>query len=434
MVMRLSSRGCRNTSKTASANAKLDPKLDPNNSKDSKVKDIADAKNSAPTPNETAQEKPAEASKTTEPAAFPTNYWDIHGFTADGGEFIVVGEQIWSRKPQTTSWKMQAITEYFGKDFPLDQELEEKRKIEEELSKNQYEKTKSKVMDELRKFFRPELINRFDEVIIFEPLKYQHMLLIAELQLKGVKKMLEEQNMGFGWSHSSKKELVRQGFDPLYGARPLRRTIQKLIENPLSSLIIEKKLEENDMVRVDFDGAEFVFNIDKVKFIPESEAAKAQLLMKKFKCIESGHTFETEVKEGATVVCPINAKEKVEEIKSESAPILTTETTAKADESKKITPTQPVETAMPANNLTENKSNSTSNGSDKKDKLPEKNADKNKKTDSAPTNPATKKPMDDIKPANDVMSNPQSIVDKDLQGVQNILENKLGQVQTPQTA
>lgn len=259
-------------------------------------------------------EKPSKDKK--DAVAFPTNYWDIHGYGADGSEYIVVGEKVWVRAAQGTTWKMHTLGQYFGADFPLDKELEEKRKIEEELSKNQYDKTKTKVMQELRKFFRPELINRFDEVIIFEPLKYKHMLQIAELQLKGVKKLLEDQNMGFAWTEAAKKEIVRQGFDPIYGARPLRRAIQKLIENPISTLIIEKKLEENDMVTVDFDGTDLVFNIEKVKFVRADEVDEegAGMKMKKFKCVDSQFVFETETNDHTTVICPINAKEKVEEV------------------------------------------------------------------------------------------------------------------------
>ncbi|KXK12018.1 MAG: Chaperone protein ClpB [Microgenomates bacterium OLB23] len=167
-------------------------------------------------------------------------------------------------------------------------------------------------MDELRKFFRPELINRFDEVIIFEPLKYQHMMQIAELQMKAVRKLLEEQNIGFAWTEEAKKEIVRQGFDPLYGARPLKRTIQKLVENPISTLIIEQKLKESDLVNVDFDGENFVFNIEKVTFVREDELKKQKI--RKFECTDSHFAFETEVVDNATVVCPINAAEKVQEI------------------------------------------------------------------------------------------------------------------------
>ena len=246
------------------------------------------------------------------PAAFPTNYWDIHGFTAEGNEYVIVGDRTWIHRTDKSAWEAMTLAQYFGADFPLDKELEEKHKIEEELAKNQYDRVKEKVMNELRKFFRPELINRFDEIIVFEPLKYKHMLEIADLQLKAIRKLLEEQNVGFDWSEAAKKEIVRVGFDPIYGARPLRRTIQKLIENPISTLIIEKKVDESDLIYVDFDGEQFVFNVERVSFVSPDELAKKKL--RKFMCMVSHAEFDTEVVPNAQVICPIDASEPVQEI------------------------------------------------------------------------------------------------------------------------
>lgn len=278
------------------------------------------------------KEEGIKTDKDKKPATFPTNYWDIQGFTAEGNEFIVVGENIWVRAAQGTSWKMQTLHEYFGDQFPLDKELEEKQKIEEELAKNQYGKIKAKVMTELGKFFRPELINRFDEVIIFEPLKYRHMIQIAELQLKAVRKLLEEQNIGFDWTDSAKKEIVRQGFDPIFGARPLKRTIQKLVENPVSTLIIEKKLDESDMVVIDFDGDKFLFNIEHVSFVPRKKDAK---ILKKFKCLKDSQTFETEIAPNSTVICPMDGTKDVQEVKDNGdSQKKDAETPKKDDESK----------------------------------------------------------------------------------------------------
>ena len=260
-----------------------------------------------------ADAKPTD--KTPEPATptmLPTNYWDIHAFMPTGTEMIVVGDKVWTKEAAAKVWQMTTLNQYFGTGFPLDKEVEEKKKIEEELSKNKYERTQAKVLNELRKFFRPELINRFDEVIVFEPLKYQHMLKIVSLQMKAVKKLLEDQSIGFVWTEATGKEIVRQGFDPLYGARPLKRTIQKLLENPISTLIIEKKVKEGDMIAVDFDGENFVFNIEKTTMVAESELAKKQL--RKFMCVNSRHTFETEVVNSATTVCPLDANEPVQEV------------------------------------------------------------------------------------------------------------------------
>lgn len=196
-------------------------------------------------------------------AIFPNGYWDVHTFAPNGKEIVIMGENIWYKESGTTIWKQSDLHVYFGVNFPLDKEISEKQAIEEENSTKKYSGVKEKVMDELRKFFRPELINRFDEVIVFEPLKFADMMKIVKLQLKSVGKLLEEQDMGFAFTNTAIKEIVRSGFDPVYGARPLRRAIQKVVENPISSLIIEGKMTQGDIVTVDYDGDAFVFNIEK---------------------------------------------------------------------------------------------------------------------------------------------------------------------------
>lgn len=242
---------------------------------------------------------------------FPITYWDIHTFSPSGKEIIIVGDKVFLRNTNEKTWRMTSLKTYFGDDFPLEKEIEEKRKVEEEAEKNQYQKIKEKVMNELLKFFRPELVNRFDEVIIFEPLRYPHMVKIAELQLKGVGKLLEEQNIGFKWTEAAVKEIVRNGFDPIFGARPLRRAIQKLIENPISSLIIEKKVKENDQIIVDFDGENFVFNIEKVELVPENLTTSQ--LIKQFFCEKCGNSFKTLIVKNSTPICPKCASKEVQE-------------------------------------------------------------------------------------------------------------------------
>lgn len=192
-----------------------------------------------------------------------------------------------------------------------EKEVEEKKPSSANKDKENYQKIKDQVVDELGKFFRPELLNRFDDIVIFEPLQYQHMKEIVKLQLKSVVKLLEDQGIGFSYTDQAVKEIVHAGFDPIYGARPLRRAIQKLIENPISSLIIEQKLKAGDQVEADFKENNFVFNIEKTKFIPESEIKKGEI--KKFVCLNCSHQFKTEVVNRATVVCPQCASIKVKE-------------------------------------------------------------------------------------------------------------------------
>lgn len=233
---------------------------------------------------------------------FPINYWDIHTFSPAGLEIIIVADCVWFRKTADKNWTKKNVKEYFGKDFPLENEIEEKKKADAEVDQKKYGLIKDKVMQDLRKFFRPELINRFDEVIIFEPLKFIHMIEIVRLQLKSVGKLLEEQEIGFSYTEAAVKEVVRTGFDPIYGARPLRRAIQKLVENPISTLIIEKKLAIGNQVTVDFNGEKFLFNIEKNE-INKSEA-KEEKIVKKFKCLTCGFVFETEIIKNSTPICP----------------------------------------------------------------------------------------------------------------------------------
>jgi len=171
-------------------------------------------------------------------------------------------------------------------------------------------------MNELRKFFRPELINRFDEVIIFEPLKFIHMIAIVRLQLKGLTKLLEDQDVGFAYTDGAVKEIVRNGFDPLYGARPLRRAIQKLIENPISTLIIEGKVKPGSQILVDFDGTGFIFKIEKMEMISDQNNKKTEK-NKEFKCEKCANQFTTLIVENSTVICSKCASKQVVEMKEE---------------------------------------------------------------------------------------------------------------------
>jgi hypothetical protein len=129
--------------------------------------------------------------QTTKDSQFPVTHWDIHTFSPVGTEIVIVGLDVWSKASKSPDWKKQSIEEYFGKNLPLDKEVEEKEKLDEQTDIKKYQVIKDKVMNELLKFFRPELVNRFDEVIVFEPLKFKHMLFIVVLQLKSLAKLLE---------------------------------------------------------------------------------------------------------------------------------------------------------------------------------------------------------------------------------------------------
>jgi ATP-dependent Clp protease ATP-binding subunit ClpB len=107
------------------------------------------------------------------------------------------------------------------------------------------------VMDALRAHFRPEFLNRVDEIVIFDRLSEDDLKKIVEIQLRHLSKRLEQQKITLDLSDSAKELLAREGYDPVYGARPLRRTIQKEILDPLSIDILEGKVREGETVRVD---------------------------------------------------------------------------------------------------------------------------------------------------------------------------------------
>src|SRR6266481_4243334 len=107
------------------------------------------------------------------------------------------------------------------------------------------------VMDALRAHFRPEFLNRVDEIVIFDRLSEDDLKKIVEIQLRRLSKRLEQQKITLDLSDSAKELLAREGYDPVYGARPLRRTIQKEILDPLSIDILEGKVREGQRIRVD---------------------------------------------------------------------------------------------------------------------------------------------------------------------------------------
>jgi ATP-dependent Clp protease ATP-binding subunit ClpC len=118
----------------------------------------------------------------------------------------------------------------------------------EELS---YEKMKERVQEELKRNFRPEFLNRIDEVIVFHELTKPEVHSIVDLLMRRVSEQLESQDVGIELTEVAKDLLAAEGYDPALGARPLRRAIQRLIEDPLSEKILWKEYEAGDTVIVD---------------------------------------------------------------------------------------------------------------------------------------------------------------------------------------
>ena len=123
-----------------------------------------------------------------------------------------------------------------------------------ELSTKDPERARKEAMEALRASFRPEFINRIDEIVIFNPLGKEQLERIVDLLLKSVAKLLAERQITLELTPAAKELLLREGYDPAYGARPLRRTIQRLIQDPLALQILEGKVLPGDHVRVDRDG------------------------------------------------------------------------------------------------------------------------------------------------------------------------------------
>ena len=114
-----------------------------------------------------------------------------------------------------------------------------------------YETMKERVTDELRRTFRPEFLNRVDEVIVFHPLEEEHMKEIVELMLKTIGKRIAEFGLHLEFTQEAKELLVKEGYDPAFGARPLRRVIQRMVEDELSEEMLAGKFKSGDEILVE---------------------------------------------------------------------------------------------------------------------------------------------------------------------------------------
>jgi ATP-dependent Clp protease ATP-binding subunit ClpB len=145
-----------------------------------------------------------------------------------------------------------------------------------ELSKTDPERARKEALDALRAAFRPEFINRIDEIVIFNPLGKEQLDHIVDLLLRGVEKLLAERQIKLELTPTAKELLVREGYDPAYGARPLRRTIQRMIQDPLAMQILEGKVLPGDQVRVDREGQKDAMRFERVAKAKPVAAAVTQ--------------------------------------------------------------------------------------------------------------------------------------------------------------
>ncbi|WP_281903533.1 AAA family ATPase, partial [Phytohabitans aurantiacus] len=134
-----------------------------------------------------------------------------------------------------------------------------------EDSEASYDRMKQKVNDELKQHFRPEFLNRIDDTIVFHQLRQDEILQIVDIMIARIETQLRNKDMGLELTDNAKKYLAAKGFDPVLGARPLRRTIQRDIEDNLSERILFNELKPGHIVVVDCEGNPD--DVDKSKLV-----------------------------------------------------------------------------------------------------------------------------------------------------------------------
>jgi ATP-dependent Clp protease ATP-binding subunit ClpB len=121
------------------------------------------------------------------------------------------------------------------------------------------EAAKGKVLEELNRHFRPEFLNRVDEIIVFHSLTKEDLVQIVDIQLQRLQRLLAERNIALELTEVAKQLMAEKGYDPVYGARPLKRTIQRELQDPLALKILQGEFREGDTALVDVRDGELVF-------------------------------------------------------------------------------------------------------------------------------------------------------------------------------
>lgn len=151
------------------------------------------------------------------------------------------------------------------------------QKDDEQTRKNAYERMKEKVMAEVRKVFRPEFINRIDDIIVFHELSEEQLAQIVELMIKDLQKRLEERKLIIKITDAAKNWLVKVGYDPAYGARPLRRSIERYVENPLANSLLKGEFKEGDTILVDYGEDGLTFSTHEANVIKKSRRSTTKI-------------------------------------------------------------------------------------------------------------------------------------------------------------
>jgi ATP-dependent Clp protease ATP-binding subunit ClpB len=135
------------------------------------------------------------------------------------------------------------------------------------------EKAHAMVREELRNTFRPEFLNRIDETIIFHPLSAEQIAEIVTLQIDDLNRRLGGQHLRLEITDDAKRHLAELGYDPAYGARPLKRVIQRMIENPLAQALLQGQFFEGDVIRADMDASDSILVFRKSEERPAEPVA-----------------------------------------------------------------------------------------------------------------------------------------------------------------
>jgi ATP-dependent Clp protease ATP-binding subunit ClpB len=135
--------------------------------------------------------------------------------------------------------------------------------IQELSGEANYSKMKAAVMEIVQASFRPEFINRIDDIVVFHPLGQEQIRTIVEIQLGYLRKRLLERDMELRLDDTARDRIGEAGFDPVYGARPLKRAIQQQIENPLAQAILQGAFGPGDRIVATMRGGEIVFEKDR---------------------------------------------------------------------------------------------------------------------------------------------------------------------------
>ena len=141
--------------------------------------------------------------------------------------------------------------------------------------KQQYERMKEKVLDEVKRFFRPEFLNRIDATVVFHSLSEEHIVSIVDLMMEQVRSELKEKEIGLETTQAAKEWLAEHGYDPNFGARPLRRLIQDTVEDKLSEELLSGKMSAGDVAIVDVEDDDTIIRVkgkEEVEAIEEVAA------------------------------------------------------------------------------------------------------------------------------------------------------------------